>query len=120
MNNEEYLKQRLGSPRNPFKVPDGYFDNFTQELMEKLPEKNAALTIRRKPVVRAWMYAAASVVVAVFTISAYFLFSQKDDAQAAQFADSQASSVITESYVDDAVDYAMLDNHEIYAALYSE
>ena len=120
MTNEEYLNQRLGNPRNPFRVPDGYFDNFTQELMEKLPEQNAVLTIRRKPVVRAWMYAAASLVAAVFTLSAYFLFSQQEATPPAQLSASSTAVGISDAYVDEAVDYAMVDNHDIYAALYNE
>lgn len=30
--------------KNPFMVPEGYFDNFSKELMNKLPEKEQAST----------------------------------------------------------------------------
>lgn len=120
MTNEEYLNQRLGSPHNAFKVPDGYFDNFTQNLMAKLPEQSTAIRLRRKPVVRMWMYAAASAVIAVFTVSAYFLFQQQETPQAQQFSETSPAAVYSDSYIDEAMDYAMMDNHDIYAALYSE
>jgi hypothetical protein len=120
MTNEEYLNQRLGSPRNAFKVPDGYFDNFTQDLMAKLPEQNTAIRLQRKPVVRMWMYAAASAVIAVFTVSAYFLFQEQEAPQPQQFSEATPAAVYSDSYIDEAMNYAMMDNHDIYAALYSE
>lgn len=115
MTNEEYLNQRLGSPRNPFRVPDGYFDSFTENLMEKLPAQSVPLKVQRRPVVRAWMYAAASLVAVVFTFSAYFLFSQ--DSQATSTTAQTVAPVVADTYVDEAVDYAMVDNHDIYACL---
>jgi len=48
---------------NPFKVPEGYFENLTDQIMTQLPEKEAAtpqvvsLWGRVKP----WLYAAAMI-----------------------------------------------------------
>ena len=38
MKEENKIISKVGT-KNPFKVPDGYFTDFTQELMNKLPEK---------------------------------------------------------------------------------
>lgn len=38
MKEEDELLKKCGT-KNPFMVPEGYFDNFSKELMNKLPEK---------------------------------------------------------------------------------
>ena len=35
MNEEEFLKSKMGT-RNPFVVPDGYFDQLTAQVMQKI------------------------------------------------------------------------------------
>ena len=39
MKEEDELLKKCGT-KNPFMVPEGYFDNFSKELMNKLPEKD--------------------------------------------------------------------------------
>ncbi len=57
---ETDLLKRCGT-ENPFTVPEGYFEHFTEQLMEKLPEREAqpapqlTLWTRVKP----WVYMAA-------------------------------------------------------------
>ena len=54
--------------RNPFKVPDGYFEGFTERMMNQLPEKQVerptviSLYDRVKP----WLYMAAAFAGLVF------------------------------------------------------
>ena len=38
MNEEKYIEERVGK-RNPFRVPDGYFDQFPEQLMNSLPKR---------------------------------------------------------------------------------
>jgi hypothetical protein len=56
LNNLERLKGH-----NPFKVPDGYFENFTPQMMSRLPEKKyeqpAKVTMMER--IRPWLYMAA-------------------------------------------------------------
>ena len=41
MDREElFLKQKFGNER-PFRVPEGYFDSFADNLMKELPEREA-------------------------------------------------------------------------------
>ena len=42
MKEEDILLKKLGK-ENSFKVPDGYFENLTSEVMNKLPEKEKLL-----------------------------------------------------------------------------
>jgi len=71
MNEEKYIEEKLGK-RNPFLVPDGYFDSFADRLMQQLPERpvhDEASPEVCKPArmvqMRRWLYAAACAVVLV-------------------------------------------------------
>ena len=50
MKEEDELLRKCGT-KNPFTVPEGYFENFSKELMEKLPEKEISLS---EPVITTW------------------------------------------------------------------
>ena len=59
MNEEKYIEEQVGR-RNPFTVPEGYFDTFADQLMASLPERQP----RAKQVwLRPLRYAAAVVCV---------------------------------------------------------
>ena len=61
MNPEEKILQKIGK-KNPFTVPENYFENFTQELMDKLPAKEAVLQTEVPTLwqrVKPWLYMAA-------------------------------------------------------------
>lgn len=47
--------------KNPFTVPEGYFENFTENLMAKLPEREVVTepTVRTFDKIRPWLYMAA-------------------------------------------------------------
>ena len=110
MNEELYIKSRMGD-KNPFRVPDGYFDNLVADVMTSLPEQpKRSMMVRMRP----WLYAAACLLVAVFTVTVYFLapetYSQDAVATATEFSDT---------YVEEVADYVMADNNDIYACLAS-
>ncbi len=112
MNEELYIKSRMGD-KNPFRVPEGYFDNFTAGMMQMLPEQEApkkSLIVRLRPL----MYAAACLMVAIFTAAVFF---SHDDAATPEVA---SISQPVDSYVDEAADYLMADNMDIYACLTSD
>ena len=119
-NDELYLKQKIGN-RNPFQVPDGYFDQLTEQIMQQLPEREThvgrAHVIRMRP----WLYAAACVALAlVMGVSYYFTQSPATSLEGGHMAAAvqpAATESLANSYMDDAADYAMLDNTEIYAYL---
>ena len=122
-NEEEYVKTKMDGRKNPFRVPEDYFDSFADKLMEQLPEqqsvtKNTAERFYARVMpLRRWMYAAACLLVAV--VSAVVWFSQKPVDTVEQPV-HVASSVSTDSYLDEAADYAMVDNQDIYACLSSD
>lgn len=107
-NEERYIKERLGD-KNPFVVPEGYFDQLADSVMSRLPERK---TRSRFAVLRPWLYAAACIVaVVVMALSFHF------DRSAASGEPSMLAGSADNTYIEEAADYAMLDNDEIYACL---
>ena len=61
MGKEDNLFRKVGT-KNPFNVPDRYFEDFTQDLMSKLPEKEPMLPVAEPTLwqqVKPWIYMAA-------------------------------------------------------------
>ena len=119
MNEEQYLSTRMGK-RNPFTVPEGYFEQLTAQVMDQLPEKKPAKVAVMKRI-RPWLYAAACVCVGVF-IAAIAFNRQTEDLQGQQQMANvgQENVYYSDSYIDEAADYAMIDNQEIYSCLLAD
>jgi hypothetical protein len=141
-NEEQYIQERLGR-KNPFRVPGGYFDSLTAEVMSRLPESSdeqqlqqaashsgqqaecqsrqqnnqpsKSLLVKMRP----WLYAAACLFVALLTATVYFIGPSTADQQVATTA-TPAAATAQESYVDEVADYVMADNMDIYACLSGE
>lgn len=109
MEEEKYIEERIGK-RNPFLVPDGYFDQFADQMMASLPErKPRAKSIWLRPAI----YVAAGIC-ALFGLVAALKFTPISD----QTVPVQAQVLVQEQAddsFDEAADYMMLDNHDIYA-----
>ena len=61
MEKENNILRKAGT-RNPFKVPEGYFEGFTQELMDRLPEKEMIPEMQEPTLwqrVKPWIYMTA-------------------------------------------------------------
>lgn len=61
MGKEENILRKVGT-KNPFRVPNQYFENFTQELMGKLPEKESLPSLPEPTLwqrVKPWIYMTA-------------------------------------------------------------
>ena len=106
MNEEGYIREQVGTG-NPFRVPDNYFEHFADRVMQQLPERQKK---SRLVALRPWLMAAACLV-AVVVMSLTVLFNQQPT------EGQMAANNETATYMDEAADYAMLDNAEIYACL---
>ena len=108
-------------------MPDDYFEQFAERLMEKLPDEGqktaqqTKLTVHRsrftvnRSKLRIYL-AAACLCVAIFGISLYFNRSQQSAEQEPVTAAVNTTN-IDDEYMDEAADYFMLDNADIYACL---
>lgn len=108
MKEEKYLEERM-TKQNPFRVPEGYFDCFADQVMAQLPERKQKA---KRIMLRIWMSAAACLLVAVFCAAFYFSKISSDE-----MIENPQIAVVSDTYMDDAADYAMIDNAEIYACI---
>lgn len=119
MNKEEKrLRSRMGMESH-FRVPEDYFDNLAAEVMAKLPEQEhpACIEVPLLYRLRPMLYAAAFLLMAVLSVTAY-LYHDQSKAEQAMIAASQQQSA--DAYIDDYTDYVMFDNTDIYSCLASE
>ena len=127
---EELLKQKFGQ-ENPFKVPEGYFDNFASKFMEQLPEEEPKAVEVEMPVAkRTWISPmrrfaiAASFAAVLFGAATYYASTgvNKDQDSQTEMAsvalkNTETKSVQSDYMMDEMVDFAMIDNAEIYSYL---
>lgn len=106
---EKYIKEKFGQ-QNPFRVPEGYFDQLTERVMNQLPESRHESRVVR---LRSWFYAAACVAALAVTGLTYHFHQQAEEQAMVASVDTNTDN----TYIDEAADYAMLDNTEIYACL---
>ena len=118
--------------KNPFSVPENYFENFPVQMMDMLPEKQATQIStstnvqisgtplkRRKP----WIYAISHISIAAticgIICGTYYLQNKRTNSEGTALA-TNASSVITntapsDEYLNEICDYAMISSNDIYA-----
>lgn len=119
INEERYLIERVGR-ENPFRVPEGYFDTLVSEVMARV-DATAPSAPRKARVVwlRPVLYAAASVCALFFSVTVYHAFNrQPADAPVAQQMETVSHQ--SEDSFEEAADYLMVDNQDIYACLSSD
>lgn len=117
MNEEEYIKERMGT-KNPFAVPEGYFEQLSDRIMSQLeesPTKKSGTTTRR---LRPWIAAAS--IAAVAAVSATLFFGKNGAATTGQVADEAHTAYYDTNYINEEADYAMVDNQDIYAFLLAD
>ena len=115
MGKEDNILRKAGTG-NPFRVPEHYFDNFTEELMGKLPEKEP-LPFSAEPTlwerVKPWVYMAAMFCGIMLSVRIFVGEPQKDE-----FSISQAEAeMLPEEEWENFVRRAFDDNYETYQFL---
>ena len=115
MGKEDNILRKAGTG-NPFRVPEHYFDNFTEELMSKLPEKEP-LPFSTEPTlwerVKPWVYMAAMFCGIMLSVRIFVGEPQKDE-----FSISQAEAeMLPEEEWENFVRRAFDDNYETYQFL---
>ena len=116
--NEEILIQEKFGKKQPFTVPEGYFEHFAENVMEQLPDDGAKV-IEMRPRNR-WRVAVGVAVAACFCA---VLFSvgklwkdSSDESLSGTASVMQAQNSANDDEFDDMVDYAMMDVSDIYYA----
>ena len=107
MTKEEMNIQELVGRRNPFRVPEGYFEEFNERLMNRLPQsEQKGKIVRLLP--RLWHYAAAIVV--VVGLASVVLWNNRPSVTTTL---AEHKNAAVEPYYDDELDYIMVGNTEI-------
>jgi len=104
--------------RRPFTVPEGYFENLTQNIMASLPEQESVYST--KIVVTPWMrirpylYAAAAFAGIFFCMKAAIGINSRHNA--AQMAQEE-TTIYSDEYIDSFLETAMIDDYTLYYTL---
>ncbi len=116
------------SRRNPFSVPDGYFDHLTQRVMAQIPtesvstsvQERSAATIVKMPNAKrhthwiGWGIAAAACIAG----AVFFLHIPESSAPSEQAtAQTSVQEIYDDDYQQQVLEYAMVDNCDIYSYL---
>lgn len=105
---ETKLHKITDGVQNPFRTPDGYFDQFTCRLMERLPQAEPARPKGIRLIPRFWRYAAAVLVASSVGGALYW---GQNRQQELIYAD--ANEPYSQEYIDEALDYALVNNNDI-------
>ncbi len=119
MKEEDILLKKIGK-ENAFKVPAGYFENLTSEVMNKLPEKEKVV-FKEEPVgtwtkLKPLLYLAAMFVGAALIIRVASTGYKPAAAEEAAVMEED-TEVVSDEMLDMALDRAMLDDYSLYVYL---
>ena len=115
MGKEDNILKKVGT-QNPFSVPDHYFEEFTRELMDKLPEKEP-LPVMNEPTlwqrVKPWIYMAAMFCGIMLSVRVFVGEPQKGEfpitqAEVEDITDEECEIMIGKTFIDDYEMYEYL------------
>lgn len=119
MKEDTELKNRIGK-ENPFKVPEGYFENIVPEIMKQLPEaevqEEVEVTMWER--VKPWVYMVAMFCGLMFGLRV--MMNDRPVSTSINAGDvSMMDSVqgIPDEYIDPILDQAMMDDYTLYMYL---
>ncbi len=125
IDNDDRMLKELGlTKESPMKVPEGYFDNLSSRIMDRIAEeeeqgeKTATVVSMNRGGTSIWKYAVRWTVAAAACVALVFLgvnyYEDKTDALA-------QSDTMTEEYDDeygeDMMSYSMMDEQDVYCYL---
>ena len=116
MGKEDNILRKVGT-KNPFSVPDGYFEKFSEELTSRLPEKKTVL-IPSEPTlwerVKPWIYMVAMFCGIMLSVRIFVGVPQKEDFPSITLA--EAESIEAEEW-EDIVRMSRLEDYDLYQLL---
>lgn len=121
LNEEKYIRERFGK-ENHFRVPEGYFDGFADRMRDRIQDDSSVSVKPRIFMMRSLrpLLSAACVCMAIMGGIVYFTKTGLSDN--VRLADDAVAHTGSGMYTaeDAVIDYAMMDNTDIYACLISE
>lgn len=99
MDEEKKLLERFGR-ENPFRTPENYFDTLPEAIMRRIDSGHKT----RQTV---WRGVAAAIIAGFVATAGFMVIREHDMANTALEADGSSQ------YIEDVLDYSMIDNNEI-------
>lgn len=125
MNSIDHILSEKSIGNDAYKVPKGYFDTLHNNIIKRVTEEDLSTTLSPKntkihffkqPQIR---YAVAACTIGIiFAVGSFFIFKEKHGDDFA--ANNIQQSSLSEQYVNDCMEYAMIDNDDIYKFLDEE
>lgn len=127
MKEEQEIIRKCGKG-TPFKVPEGYFEDFTRNLMAQLPEKGSLEEEQPEPSITPWqrikplLYLAAMFIGMIVCVRVVLgeqttiIGDDMENATASEFA-SRDFEQMTDEELCTMVEYTMMDNYTLYQYL---
>ena len=114
MKEEDYILRKVGKD-NHFQTPEGYFDNLTSEIMNRLPEKDYS---QMETEVSMWQKAKPLLYMAAVFVGAAFILRLggmlvKNDPEYIAAEEEQ----LERQYIDQIVNDSMMDDYTFYQLL---
>mgnify|MGYP006992088343 FL=1 len=112
---EKALREMKSSAKgkNPFLVPEGYFDNLPDRVMSHIREDGQHSLLKRRHKSRFFIrLTAAAVLTGFFSLAGLMIYEQSHPLTSSQAPTALASAQEME-FTDELLDYAMLDNNDI-------
>ncbi|MCZ8373576.1 hypothetical protein [Phocaeicola acetigenes] len=114
MKTDSELAKKYGK-KIPFKTPEGYFDNFTEQLMKQLPEKE---TVEMSEIsmwerVKPWVYMVAMFCGLMFSIRV--IVGEKPENKTDYTIES--ISELPDEYIEPLMEQTMMDDYTLYQYL---
>lgn len=116
MEEEKKLLRKVGTS-NPFRVPEGYFEGFTQELMNKLPEKEEVYELQEVTLwqrVKPWLYMTAMFCGIMLSVRIFVGEPKKDDYSG---INGMEFSDVTDEEWELIIDQSMISGYDLYELL---
>ncbi len=118
MKEEDEILRKCGTG-NPFTVPEGYFDHFTERVMEQLPQKETKpfkeLRITTWGRVKPWFYMTAVFAGMLFGI--HFMLDFTSSNRSSGAPTHTVKEAVTDQDLEIIVDHSMMDDYSLYKYL---
>ena len=112
---DDIFKHQMGQ-ENPFRVPEGYFEDLVSSISTRfLDENQSDISLHPHRRIKLIGIAAACICAAIFGISVYFGRNEKQSTNASVQKEVLSIKASVYNDIDRAVDYTMFDNEDIYA-----
>ncbi len=124
MKAEDQIREMVGT-KSPYKVPEGYFEQLPDRIMDQLPEREAIA-----PKVTMWQQVKPWVYMAAMFMGAFFLARTGQGYMAGEAANQQqqelailmdqVDEVVDDTYMMSSMNTAYMDDYEVYTLMASE